>query len=129
GHEVQGVSASVVLVIGDEEFVARSKVQRTQDGIHRSGRIGNEYQVIHIRPNKSRELRASAVPQTFQVTDKELHRLPLHALADVLLKLEHRTWATAKRPVIQKSHGWIQHPECISVGVRHSLSPNRFGPL
>src|SRR5262249_21190435 len=84
--------------------------------------------LVGIAFNKLGELSPGAIPQAFQVTNKELHRLLLHPFANGLLEFEDGTRATAERPVIEKGHGWVQHPKSILSGVLHQVF-SRLSPM
>jgi len=43
--------------------------------------------------------------------DEKLNRLPLQAIANSSLKIEHRPRATPERAVVQKINFWIEQPQ------------------
>ena len=111
GNKVQGIAGSIVFVIGYEQFIARLKYQRTQDGVNSSGRVGHKNQVITMTANESRQRFTGTVHRSFQFTHKKLQRLTFQPPAPFHLKFENGTRAGTERAMIQENHFRIQQPK------------------
>ena len=100
GNEVESVSAGVVFVVSYQQFVARGKRKRTQDGVDARGGVGNENKIIGTGAEKPCQLRACRVEEGFQILDKEGDRLFLHPLLNLALEVDHRAGTASEGPVI-----------------------------
>src|SRR5439155_25238582 len=109
-HVIQRVATGVVFVVRAQQSVTAFESQRPQHGVHPRRRVRHENEVGGIGAQERRQGAASLIQQSFQLTHKELNRLPLQTVANLALEVENRPRATAERAVVQKSKLWIKRP-------------------
>ena len=106
----QRVPAGVVGVVGGEQLVARLELERADHGVHAAGRVRNEREIVRICPDEPRQISPGFVEQALEITCQELQRLPLHARAQLRLRLEHRLRAGSERAVVEEVDARVERP-------------------
>jgi hypothetical protein len=53
--EIEHIAAGVVLVVGDEEFVAGLEWERAQDGVHAGRGVGDERETVGVGRDECRD--------------------------------------------------------------------------
>ena len=79
GRNLEGVPAGIILVIRDQQFLARLELQGTQHRVHARRRVGNEHQVVGHRPHETRQRATRPIELRFEFPDEEPNRFPFHS--------------------------------------------------
>ena len=125
-----------VVVIGQEQLIARLERERSQDRVDARRRVVHEHEVRSARADERRHgvsggphprrLAARQSDQARDLAQQEMRRLPLHLVANLLLDGEDAPGHGPDGAVIQVRHIRVKRPVRVHlVAERHVLPPRR----
>ncbi len=110
GHIAGGVGTGVVFMIGEQDLVAGSEGQGTQDAVDAVGGIGDKGQIVRRRSQEGGQFGPGLAEDHFQLIGQKTHRLTFHPFPPALLSLQHRARAGTERAMIQEGDVRVQQP-------------------
>ena len=103
-------------------------MERTDHGIDRAGRVGNEGEIVRIGPDERTQLAPRLGEEAIQVPGQELDRLPFHPVAVFPLRLEDRPRTGPERAVIQERDRGVEGPQAGELGRHRQIMTGTLGP-
>jgi len=110
GDVIDDISAGVVLVIGDQDFIAVFEGEGTKDGVHAGGGVCDEGEVGGFCAEEPGQGSSSLVEKRFEFADHEGDRFALQFATERMLVFENRFGAGAEGTVVQEGDLWIEPP-------------------
>src|SRR5439155_28274 len=108
GDVAEDIDRGVVFVVVRQELIAGIEMERADDGIDRTGRIGDEREIVRVGPDERSELATRLAKEAVEIPREELDRLPFHPVPVVPLRLENGARAGSERAVIQEGDRGIE---------------------